>query len=133
MMESISSTRSRFRRREFVQEEVRKTMLNYLTNIKGEITDIVVDELIDYYNRQTLKLYYLENELIHIKNSSLSVINNIVRRISKQQYSFESNISLMEYRIKNLTKILNELKQEKSIQYVRKLVSIKKDILPIGK
>jgi hypothetical protein len=132
-MESISSTRSRFRRREFVQEEVRKTMLNYLTNIKGEITDIVVDELIDYYNRQTLKLYYLENELIHIKNSSLSVINNIVRRISKQQYSFESNISLMEYRIKNLTKILNELKQEKSIQYVRKLVSIKKDILPIGK
>jgi len=132
-MQSISSTRSRFRRREFVQEEVRKMMLNYLTNIKGEITDIVVDELIDYYNRQTLKLYYLENELIHIKNSSLSMINNIVRRISKQQHSFESNISLMEYKIKNLTKILNELKQEKSIQYVRKPVSITKEILPIGK
>ncbi len=136
IVESSLSTRSRFRRREFVQEEVRKTMLNYITSIKDEISDIVIDEMIDYYNNQRLKLYNLEKELINLKNSSLPIINNhsilndLIISISKQQHSFASNISLMEYKINNLTKILNELQQQKPIQHVRRFISSK---IPRGK
>jgi hypothetical protein len=137
MAESVPSKHRRFRRREFVQEEVRKTMLNYMTSIKGEITDIVLDEMIDYYNSQTSKLYYLEKELIHIKNSSLPILNNstilndLILRMSKQQRSFALNISFMENKIKNLTNILNDLQQQKSVQYVRRFVENEK--IPIGK
>ena len=60
-----NQTRTRFRRREFVQEEVRKNMLTYMTSIKGEITDVVLDEIITYYNTQTSKLYRLEKELTY--------------------------------------------------------------------
>jgi len=137
IVESIPSIRSRH---EFVQEEVRKTMINYMTSIKGEITDIVLDEMIDYYNSQTLKLYYLEKELIHIKNSSLPMINNnntllnnLIIHMTKQQHLFASNISLMENKIKNLTNILNELKQQKSIQHVRRFISVNNNKIPIGK
>jgi hypothetical protein len=138
MVESIPSIRSsRFRRREFVQEEVRKTMINYMTSIKGEITDIVIDEMIDYYNTQTLKLYHLEKELIDIKNSSLPMINNnnntllnnLIIHMTKQEHLFE----LMENKIKNLTNILNELQQKKSIQHVRRFVEINNNKIPIGK
>jgi hypothetical protein len=136
-VKSISLTRSR--RHEFVQEEVRKTMLNYMTSIKGEIADIVLDEMIDYYNNQKTKLHYLEKELIHIKNSSLpmiynnSILNDLVLRISQQQYSFAANISLMENKIMNLTNMINRLQQEKSIQHVKRLVSIKNEKQPRGK
>ncbi len=138
--------RLRFRRREFVQEEVRKTMLNYMTSIKGEIADIVLDEMIEYYNSQTSKLYHLEKELVNIKNSSLprlnvnTTLNDLVLRMSKQQHSFASNISFMEYKLKNLTNILNDLLnelQQKPVQHVRRLVSTKKNFeniqMPIGK
>ena len=107
--------RPRFRRRELVQEEVRKTMLSYMTSLKGEIADVVLEEMIDYYNGQTSKLYRLEKELIYLKNSSLPIlknsttINDLVVRMSKQQHSFASNISMMEYKIKNLTNILKDL------------------------
>jgi hypothetical protein len=127
------------RRREFVQEEVRKTMLNYMTSIKGEIADVVLDEMIDYYNNQKTKLYYLEKELSHIKNSSLpiihnnSILNDLIIRISQQQRSFAANISLMENKIKNLTNLISQLQQEKSIQHVKRLVSIKNEKLPRGK
>jgi hypothetical protein len=137
-----SKVRSRFRRREFVQEEVRKNMLNYMTSIKGEITDIVLEEMIDYYNGQTSKLYHLEKELLHLKNSSVPMgnnstrLNNFIVRLSKQQRAFALNISSMEYKINNLTNILsdllNELQQQKPVQVVRRLVSPKKEI-PIGK
>jgi len=139
MVESIPSIRSRFRRREFVQEEVRKTMISYMTSIKGEITDIVLDEMIDYYNSQTLKLYHLEKELIHLKNSSLPMMNNntllndLIIHMTKQQRLFATNISLMENKIRNLTNILNELQQQKSIQHVRRFVSINNKKIPIGK
>jgi hypothetical protein len=142
MVESIPSIHSRSRRRhEFVQEEVRKTMINYMTSIKGEITDIVLDEMIDYYNSQTLKLYHLEKELIHIKNSSLPMINNnntllndLIIHMTKQQHLFAFNISLMENKIKNLTNILNELKQQKPIQHVRRFISVNNNNkIPIGK
>jgi len=137
MVESIPSIRSsRFRRREFVQEEVRKTMINYMTSIKGEITDIVLDEMIDYYNTQTLKLYHLEKELIDIKNSSLPMINNntllndLIIHMTKQEHLFE----LMENKIKNLTNILNELQQQKkSIQHVRRFVETNNKKILIGK
>ncbi|CAF3766395.1 unnamed protein product [Rotaria sp. Silwood1] len=127
--------RPRFRRRELVQEEVRKTMLSYMTSLKGEITDVVLEEMIDYYNSQTSKLYRLEKELINLKNFSLpilqngTIINDLIIRLSKQQRSFALNISTMEYKIKNLTNILNDLLNElqKPIQHVRRLVSIKKD------
>jgi len=138
--------RLRFRRREFVQEEVRKTMLNSMTSIKGEIADIVLDEMIDYYNSQTSKLYHLEKELVNIKNSSLprlnanTTLNDLVLRMSKQQHSFASNISFMEYKLKNLTNILNDLLnelQQKPVQLVRRLVSTKTNFennqMPIGK
>lgn len=146
MVESIPSKypnkiHSRFRRREFVQEEVRKTMLNYMTSIKGEITDIVLEEMVDYYNRQTSKLYNLEKELIYIKNSSLpilnnkTILNNIVLTMSQQQNSFASNITFMENKINNLTNILsdllNELQQQKPVHHVRRLVENRK--IPIGK
>jgi uncharacterized membrane protein YcjF (UPF0283 family) len=137
MVESVSLTR--LRRREFVQEEVRKTMLNYMTSIKGEIADVVLDEMIDYYNNQKTKLYYLEKELSHIKNSSLpiihnnSILNDLIIRISQQQRSFAANISLMENKIKNLTNLISQLQQEKSIQHVKRLVSIKNEKLPRGK
>ena len=146
MVESIPSKHlnkihSRFRRREFVQEEVRKTMLNYMTSIKGEITDIVLEEMIDYYNRQTSKLYNLEKELIYIKNSSLpilnnkTILNNIVLTMSQQQHSFASNITFMENKINNLTTILsellNKLQQQKPVQLVRRVAENKK--IPIGK
>jgi hypothetical protein len=112
-----------------------------MTSIKGEITDIVLDEMIDYYNSQTLKLYYLEKELIHIKNSSLPMINNnntllnnLIIHMTKQQHLFASNISLMENKIKNLTNILNELKQQKPIQHVRRFISVNNNNkIPIGK
>ncbi|CAF1107350.1 unnamed protein product [Adineta steineri] len=127
--------RSRFRRRELVQEEVRKTMLTYMTSLKGEITDVVLEEMIDYYNSQTSKLYRLEKELVNLKNTSLPVlqngttINDLVVRMSKQQRSFASNISQMEYKIRNLTNVLNDLLSElqKPVQHVRRLVSVKKD------
>ena len=138
--------RTRFRRREFVQEEVRKSMLNYMTSIKGEITDIVIDEMIDYYNIQTSKLYHLEKELVNIKNSSLpmlndnTTLNDLVLSMSKQQRSFASNISFMEYKLKNLTNILTDLLnelQQKPVQLVRRLVSTQKNFenkeMPIGK
>ncbi|CAF3078305.1 unnamed protein product [Rotaria sp. Silwood2] len=137
----------RLRRRELVQEEVRKTMLNYMTSLKGEITDIVIEEMIGYYNSQRIKLYYLEKELFNIKNSSLpirntsQILNDLVLRLSKEQHLFALNISSMEYKIKNLTIILNNLlnelhQQQKPIQHVRRLVSTKKDFqhyqTPIG-
>jgi hypothetical protein len=137
MVQLVSLTR--LRRREFVQEEVRKTMLNYMTSIKGEIADVVLDEMIDYYNNQKTKLYYLEKELSHIKNSSLpiihnnSILNDLIIRISQQQRSFAANISLMENKIKNLTNLISQLQQEKSIQHVKRLVSIKNEKLPRGK
>lgn len=139
---------TRFRRRELVQEEVRKTMINYMTSIKGEITDIVIEEMIDYYNNQRTKIYYLEKELNNIKNSSLpnqntsTIINGLIARISNEQNLFASNISLMEYKINNLTTILSNVlhelhQQQKPIQHVRRLVAQKKDTqqnqLPIGK
>ncbi|CAF0818169.1 unnamed protein product [Adineta steineri] len=149
MVDSISSidppvpinthnkVRGRFRRREFVQEEVRKTMLNYMTSIKGEITDVVLDEMVSYYNSQTSKLYHLEKELVHMKNSSLSILNtnktlnDLVEGMFKKQHSFASNISFMEYKIQNLTNILNvllnELKQ-KPIQHARRLISTKRNL-----
>ncbi|CAF1589122.1 unnamed protein product [Adineta ricciae] len=127
--------RSRFRRRELVQEEVRKTMLSYMTSLKGEITDVVLEEMIDYYNSQTSKLYRLEKEVVHLKNSSSTIlpngtnINDLILRMSKQQRSFASNISSIEHKIKNLTNILNDLVHElqKPVQHVRRLVPIKKD------
>jgi hypothetical protein len=140
-----NKVRPRFRRRELVQEEVRKTMLSYMTSLKGEITDVVLEEMIDYYNSQTSKLYRLEKELVSLKNSSLPIlhngttINDLVQRISKQQRSFALNISSMEYKIKNLTNILNDLLNElqKPVQHVRRLVSVKKDFednqTPTGK
>ncbi|CAF1285095.1 unnamed protein product [Rotaria sordida] len=129
---------SRLRRREFVQEEVRKTMLNYMTSLKGEITDIVIEEMINYYNNQRIKLYDLEKELFNIKNSSLpiqntnQILNNLILRLSKEQNLFALNISLIEYKLKNLTIILNNLlnelhQQQKPIQHVRRLVSTKQD------
>ncbi|CAF1509837.1 unnamed protein product [Rotaria sp. Silwood1] len=129
---------TRLHRRELVQEEVRKTMLNYMISLKGEITDIVIEEMIDYYNNQRMKLYYLENELFNIKNLSLPIqnisqlINNFILHLSYEQNLFALNITLMEYKIKNLTIILNNLlndihQQQKPIQHVRRLVSIKKD------
>jgi len=140
-----TKNRSRFRRRELVQEEVRKTMLSYMTSLKGEITDVVLEEMIDYYNSQTSKLYRLEKELVNLKNSSLPIlqngttINDLVLRMSKQQRSFASNISTIEYKIRNLTNILNDLLNElqKPVQHVRRLVPVKKDIeeneTPTGK
>ncbi|CAF0878524.1 unnamed protein product [Adineta ricciae] len=130
-----SRVRSRFRRRELVQEEVRKTMLSYMTSLKGEITDVVLEEMIDYYNSQTSKLYRLEKEVVHLKNSSSPIlpngtnINDLVLRMSKQQRSFASNITNIEHKIKNLTNILNDLLHElqKPVQHVRRLVPIKKD------
>ncbi|CAF3387009.1 unnamed protein product [Rotaria socialis] len=130
-----NKVRPRFRRRELVQEEVRKTMLTYMTSLKGEITDVVLEEMIDYYNSQTSKLYRLEKELSSLKNSSLptlqngTTMNDLIVRLSKQQRSFASNISSMEYKIKNLTNILNDLLNElqKPVQHVRRLISIKKD------
>jgi hypothetical protein len=130
-----NKVRPRFRRRELVQEEVRKTMLSYMTSLKGEITDVVLEEMIDYYNSQTSKLYRLEKELVSLKNSSLpnlqngTTINDLVQRMSKQQRSFATNISTMEYKIKNLTNILTDLLNElqKPVQHVRRLVSGKKD------
>lgn len=116
-------THSNLHRREFVEEEIRKNMFN----IKGEIADIVFDEMIDYYTRQTSKLSNIEKELISIKNSSLS--NDLIQRISKQQNLFALNISLMENRIKNLTNIINELAQQKSIQHVKRFIQTN----PIGK
>jgi hypothetical protein len=128
--------RPRFRRRELVQEEVRKTMLTYMTSLKGEITDVVLEEMIDYYNSQTSKLYRLEKELVNLKNSSLPLLQNgttisdLVARMSKQQRSFASNISMMEYKIKNLTNVFNDLLHElqKPVHHVRRLVVVKKDL-----
>lgn len=137
--------RPRFRRRELVQEEVRKTMLNYMTSLKGEITDVVLEEIIDYHNSQTSKLHRLEKEITTLKNSSLPIlqngttINDFIMRFSKQQRSFASNISTMENKIKNITNILNDLLNElqKPIQHVRRLLPTKKDFedndTPIGK
>jgi hypothetical protein len=133
-----NKARPRFRRRELVQEEVRKTMLTYMTSLKGEITDVVLEEMIDYYNSQTSKLYRLEKELVYLKNSSISTLqngttlNDLVSRMSKQQRSFALNISMIDYKIKNLTHILNNLlnelqQQPKPAQHVRRLVSIKRD------
>lgn len=126
------ATRSRFRRRELVQEEVRKTMLTYMTSLKGEITDVVLEEMIDYYNSQTSKLYRLEKELVTLKNSSLPVLqngsnwNDLIGRISNQQRTFASNMSTMEQRIGNLTNLLqtiyNEIhQQQKPVQHSRRL------------
>ena len=128
----------RFRRREFVQEEVRKTMLTYMTSLKGEITDVVLEEMIDYYNSQTSKLYRLEKEMVNLKNSSMPILQNgtaltdLVARMSKQQRSFASNISMLEHKIRNLTNLLYDLvnevqQQQKPIQHVRRLVSARKD------
>lgn len=137
--------RPRFRRRELVQEEVRKTMLNYMTSLKGEITDVVLEEMIDYYNSQTSKLYRLEKELTYLKNSSLpllqngTTINDLITRLTKQQRSFATNISMMEYKIKNLTNTLNDVLNDlqKPVQHARRLISIKKDLddndIPTGK
>ncbi|CAM4795466.1 unnamed protein product [Rotaria magnacalcarata] len=133
---SHNKVHSRLRRREFVQEEVRKSMLNYMTSIKGEITDIVIEEMIGYYNSQRMKLYYLENEVSNIKNSSLPIRNtsrilrNLAERLLKEQQSVAMNLSSMEYKIKNLTtvlhNVLNDLhQQQKPVQHVRRLVSAK--------
>lgn len=140
-----NKVRSRFRRRELVQEEVRKTMLSYMTSLKGEITDVVLEEMIDYYNSQTSKLYRLEKELVSLKNSSVPLLQNgttisdLVQRMSTQQRSFARNISMMEFKIRNLTTILTDLLTElqKPVQHVRRLVSGKKDLdensTPTGK
>lgn len=143
-----NQTRTRFRRREFVQEEVRKNMLTYMTSIKGEITDVVLDEIITYYNTQTSKLYQLEKELTYLKNSSLPMVgnnsirlNDLVRRMSEQQQSFASNVSHMELKIANLTNTLNDLlkelqQQQKPVEHVRRLMISKKEFdtndLPTG-
>lgn len=137
--------RSRFRRREFVQEEVRKTMSSYMTSIKGEITDIVLEEMIDYYNGQSSKLRRLENEVVTMKNSSLPVghvnttLNQLVLGMSTQQRAFASNISSMENKISNLTEMIHNLLiglQQKPVQHVRRLVSAKRNLdqdeLPTG-
>lgn len=140
--------RPRLRRREFVQEEVRRTMLNYMTSIKGEITDIVVEEMIGYYNSQQMKLAHLEKELFDMKNSFLPIrnashkLNDIAERLSKEQQLVAHNLSTIEFKIKNLTSIshdvLHELhQQQKPIQHVRRLVSNEKEMrhhqAPIGK
>ncbi|CAF5084159.1 unnamed protein product, partial [Rotaria socialis] len=74
-----------------------------MTSIKGEITDIVIEEMIGYYNSQRMKLYYLENEVSNIKNSSLPIRNtsrilrNLAERLLKEQQSVALNLSSMEY------------------------------------
>lgn len=114
-------------------------MLSYMTSLKGEITDVVLEEMIDYYNSQTSKLYRLEKELVSLKNSSLPILQNgstwtdLIARMSKQQRSFASNMSTMEHKIRNLTTLLQDLltevqQQQKPIQHVRRLVSARKDL-----
>ncbi|CAF5226809.1 unnamed protein product, partial [Rotaria magnacalcarata] len=83
-----------------------------------------------------MKLYYLENEVSNIKNSSLPIRNtsrilrNLAERLLKEQQSVAMNLSSMEYKIKNLTtvlhNVLNDLhQQQKPVQHVRRLVSAK--------
>ncbi|UJR14816.1 hypothetical protein I4U23_001803 [Adineta vaga] len=129
--------RLRIRRREFIQEEVQKTMSNYMTSIKGEITDIILEEMIAYYNDQQTKLYDLEKELINVKNSSLPIrnvnrtLNELVSQMNKEQRSFALNISSMENKVKNLTNMINILSnklQQKSLQQGRTLISVKRNL-----
>ncbi len=42
-------------------------MLSYMTSLKSEIIDVALEEMIDYYNSQTSKLYRLEKELVCLK------------------------------------------------------------------
>ncbi|CAF0935444.1 unnamed protein product [Adineta ricciae] len=129
--------RARFRRREFIQEEVQKTMSNYMTSMKGEITDIILDEMISYYNDQQMKLFDLENEVVKMKNSSLPVrnvnvtFNELVVQMTKQERTFALNISFMENKVKNLTNMINVLLNElqmKPAQRAKPLISVKRNL-----
>ncbi|CAF1516127.1 unnamed protein product, partial [Didymodactylos carnosus] len=119
-LSSPAKGRSRLRRREFVQEEVRKTMFQYMTSLKGEITDVVLEEMINYYNGQTSKLYRLEKELVNLKQNSsmkpdqqqfLEKFKTEIIQLSRQQRSFATNISSIERKVTNITEILNDITQ----------------------
>ena len=127
-VELLSVHPSRFRRREFVHEEVRKSMLNYMTSLKGEITDVVLEEMVERYSRQTSTLHRLENES--------GLVAEFIRRLSTQQQTFAANMSMMEWKLRNLTgvlhDVLSELQQQRPIRHVRRILSAKKNDLPIG-
>ena len=125
-------TRSWIRRREFIQDEIRKNLFTSITSLKGEITDVILDEMMEYYNTQTSKLYRLEKEFFHLKNFSLPMIqkrrrfNDLVKNISQQQRSLTMNLTEIQIQLNNLTEFLqHRLHESRSM--------IDANDLPIGR
>lgn len=111
---SLTSTekRVRFRRREFVEEQVKRTMNQYMTSLKGEIADVILDELNDFNVQQKYKIDQLEAAF-----NSLKYSNNQTMRVVYEQSNLVKNLSTIESQIKNLSislrKILNQTEPSK--------------------
>jgi hypothetical protein len=142
---TLNRTRSCFYRQHFVEEQVRKNMLMHMTSVKSEIADVVLDELIVYYQNQASKLSQLENILLEMKNVSLSSVQSrislkdIVQRTLVQQDKLSSNLSRIESQLTNLTIMINHFTdrwQQRSQHQQRSIVTMKqsnKYETPIGK
>lgn len=110
-----SPSRLRLRRREWIQEEIRQSLLTSITSLKGEITDVILDEILEYYSTQSSKLHQLERELRQMKNLSLPLAqkrrrsHRFIHHLSAQQQSLATNLSHMQEQLNHLTVMVHQL------------------------
>lgn len=122
----------RVRRREVIEEEIRKHLATSMISLKGEIIDIILEEMMDYYQTQSSKLYRLERELLELKNRSVPISkkrrrsNHLIQTLSQQHQSFTSNLSQIQDQLNNITSVLDKLLYSHSL-------ANSSDELPIGK
>ena len=86
-------------------------MMNYMTSLKGEITDV-----------------RLENESV--------LVAEFIRRLAIQQQTFATNMPMMEWQLRNLTAVLHgtlsEWQEQRPIRHVRRILATTENDLPIG-
>lgn len=88
---SFQCTKSRLR--------LRENLVTSIIDLKSEITDIILDELMEHFNKQSFQLYQLEQEIHLIKNLSLPSMkkrrrsNRFIYQIIAQQQILAKNLS----------------------------------------
>ena len=118
-LSSISSVRSppspaRLRRRAWIQEEIRQSLLSSITSLKGEIADVILDELIEHHSKQSSKLHQLEEELRQMKHLSLPLVqkrrrsNRLIHHLSAQQQSLSTNLSQIQQQLNHLSALVHQ-------------------------
>ena len=104
---SLQCTKSRLR--------FRQNLVTSITNLKAEITDVILDELMEHFNKQSFQLYQLEQEMHMIKNLSFPLMkkrrrsNRFIHQIIEQQQILAKNLSQTQEQLTRFISTMNHL------------------------